>query len=514
MRTHQRNNLGSGRRCAAVCSLALFSLSGGSHAFSAGSGVKGRAALTNLFARRSSSHGEFEFGYERAKYIDASFATGRDGSKRRSAAGRKAKTATALGASASGLDSLKKGGRSERKARQRKKNPVMPKESMPKESTLSRKSLSPLKRIRISKSETSGARIQRIELVDHDLLTKEQDLDLGTKVARASELRTALADLVEERRLTLLDEQRIMKRQLDDVSSEWMVHSENAGDFDFHMSEFGVYDSGTMSSSVHGEYDDDDISESNGFSIIEQENAAASKAAHKYIMVDEGSRFSANPIEADLRILSDEDIVDRLHMTGGREEVRGILREGADARETLMRCNMRLVVNISKKWIKRGNSNGLGLSSLYSGGWDKPSLDEVIQEGFIGLARAVDKYDAKRGLRFSTYATHWITSYVRQTFQKAATGCLRVPAQLHDIKLSYKKLMRQYYDESMPIPSGDDIAAELGVSRNRLETALRVTESLLSVDQPMHTSGARHKGSGAGGDLGDTELLISDILKW
>lgn len=57
-------------------------------------------------------------------------------------------------------------------------------------------------------------------------------------------------------------------------------------------------------------------------------------------------------------------------------------------------------------------AGGSGSNSLYSGGWDRPSLDEVIQEGVLGLARAVDKFDPSRGLRFSTYSTHWITSYV------------------------------------------------------------------------------------------------------
>ena len=74
--------------------------------------------------------------------------------------------------------------------------------------------------------------------------------------------------------------------------------------------------------------------------------------------------------------------------------------------------------------------------------------------------------------------------------------------------------MKKYYDESKDIPDGDAIAAELGVTRSRLETSLRVTEKLLSIDQPVHTVSAMHKGSGAGGDLGDNELLITDILRW
>ena len=385
-----------------------------------------------------------------------------------------------------------------------------------------------------SVSEASGARVQRMELVNHGLLTKKEDLDCGERVVRATKLRAAMKDLVEERRLDLLEEQRAMRDGLmdaaawADASLSWpsaaggdggLYSDFNEDDTDMvgadaqSMSELGVYGGGLAG----GDDDDDDeyaLTEHKGFSIMEREQAAASEAARNYVLVDEGSRFNRDPIEADLRVLTDEDILVRLGVPGGRSELRAILADGKDARDTLMRFNIRLVVNISKKWIKRFNNEGLSLSALYVGGWDRPSLDEVVQEGFVGLARAVDKYDPSRGLRFSTYATHWITSYVRQTFQKAVTGCLRVPSQLHDIRLNYKKLMKKYYDESKDIPDGDAIAAELGVTRSRLETSLRVTEKLLSIDQPVHTVSAMHKGSGAGGDLGDNELLITDILRW
>ena len=97
-----------------------------------------------------------------------------------------------------------------------------------------------------------------------------------------------------------------------------------------------------------------------------------------------------------------------------------------------------------------GGASSSRTSVLYNGGWDKPSLDEVIQEGVLGLARAVDKFDPDRGLRFSTYSTHWITSYVRQCLQDASTGCLKVPAQLHEIKVRAVEMLKGYnlHDEN------------------------------------------------------------------
>jgi len=248
-----------------------------------------------------------------------------------------------------------------------------------------------------------------------------------------------------------------------------------------------------------------------------------------------------------LQELSNYDISHTLQISGGRQELIDILLDGAYAREVLMRRNVKLVMSISKNWMRNsfstansnlsgagasagggagGNSNGgkkssdkstkKYLSQMYEGSWDRPSLDEAVQEGMLGLARAVDKYDPERGLRFSTYATHWITSYVRICFQRAVTGCLRVPSQLHDIKNKYNKIVKDHIQIGEEVPEQEYIAEQLGISEQRLRTAIRATGSLVSVDAPIGSgNGGSYKGSMAGGDGSNSqELLILDTLKW
>ena len=234
-----------------------------------------------------------------------------------------------------------------------------------------------------------------------------------------------------------------------------------------------------------------------------------------------------------LHELSDEEIINTLQIQGGRAEMVNILLDGAYAREVLMRRNVKLVTSIAKQWMRNSFSTAnanLGstssssnnarstrnyLSQMYEGSWDKPSLDEAVQEGILGLARAVDKYDPERGLRFSTYATHWITSYVRICFQRAVTGCLRVPSQLHDIKSAYQKIVKDHLVSGEEPPEQSDIAKTLGITPQRLSTAIRATGSLVSVDAPVISPGSgSYKGSAAGGDGSNSqELLILDTLK-
>jgi len=233
--------------------------------------------------------------------------------------------------------------------------------------------------------------------------------------------------------------------------------------------------------------------------------------------------------------LSESDVISTLQIPGGRSELVNILLDGAYAREVLMRRNVKLVTSIAKQWMRNsfstananlgspssattnnsGKSTRKFLSQMYEGSWDRPSLDEAVQEGMLGLARAVDKYDPERGLRFSTYATHWITSYVRVCFQRAVTGCLRVPSQLHDIKSAYQKIVKDHIHSGEEPPEQVDIAKKLGITPQRLSTAIRATGSLVSVDAPVISPGSgSYKGSAAGGDGGNSqELLILDTLK-
>lgn len=342
-----------------------------------------------------------------------------------------------------------------------------------------------LSRLGSRRSQTSdaGAWYLRDEMVRHDILSFEEEISLSKKIYAARNLKDQITSLIELKLEAEVSEDSILSRE-DYCRTE---------DIDI----MSIY-----STSRDAAKDSE---------LVDKRTTST--------LVKDGSKLNLSSLEADLEIISDDDIRMQLKIDGGRDELRRILYTGANARDKLMRSNIRLVVSIAKKWMGRniaaGSGEGSTYSKLYNGSWDRPSLDETIQEGILGLARAVDKYDPDRGLRFSTYSTYWITSYIRQCFQAAMTGCLKVPTQLHEVKNQYKRLIKRYIDQSEPIPSEETIAIEIGVSTSRLRTAIRVTESILSLDEPVYAGGnSASKGSAAGGDIaGSQSLLLGDRLE-
>ena len=299
---------------------------------------------------------------------------------------------------------------------------------------------------RIPHNLASGAVFQRNEMVEHTLLTKEEEIELGRRVVKARELREKVENLVEEQDMAaaLVEEDEAFdpEEEKDEVDMDFLSYElEYLSLYGFRPGEkqknYDLEDDLMIDHVQHRSLHLDQLKSN--------ENNVTPKKAKRSGYRNGSSSSTANNnsytplLHIPIHQLSDVDVI-CLGIPGGKAEAIDILLEGAHAREMLMRKNIKLVISIAKNWMKNSfttqNANFGKLSMMYEGSWDRPSLDEAVQEGVLGLARAVDKYDPEKGYKFSTYATHWVTSYVRVCFQRASTGCLRVPSQLHDIKVS------------------------------------------------------------------------------
>jgi len=147
------------------------------------------------------------------------------------------------------------------------------------------------------------------------------------------------------------------------------------------------------------------------------------------------------------------------------------IREGLVAREHLIKANTRLVVSIAKKYMGRG----------------VPFLD-LIQEGNLGLMKAVKKFDYTRGYRFSTYATWWI----RQTITRSIADqgrTIRVPVHMSDRIRRLYKTARKLEQECGRQPTPEEIAAEMDIEAHKVRWMLRVSWRPMSLERPVGDDG-------------------------
>jgi RNA polymerase primary sigma factor len=155
------------------------------------------------------------------------------------------------------------------------------------------------------------------------------------------------------------------------------------------------------------------------------------------------------------------------HTLAEREKLGKTVLDGKVARDHLIEANTRLVVSIAKKYMGRG----------------VPFLD-LIQEGNLGLMKAVEKFDYRRGYRFSTYATWWI----RQTITRAIADqgrTIRVPVHMSDRIRRLYKTARQLEQEHGRKPTPEEIAVEMEMEPRKVQWMLKVSWRPLSLEQPV-----------------------------
>ena len=150
-----------------------------------------------------------------------------------------------------------------------------------------------------------------------------------------------------------------------------------------------------------------------------------------------------------------------------RDRLRSTIRDGQAAQEHLIKANSRLVVSVAKKYVGRG----------------VPFLD-LIQEGNIGLIRAVKKFDYRRGYKFSTYATWWIRQAVTRAIADQGRT-IRVPVHMYEQINRLARVSRQLVQELGRDPTVEEIAEELGVSPKKVERTIKVSQRPLSLEMPV-----------------------------
>ena len=221
-----------------------------------------------------------------------------------------------------------------------------------------------------------------------------------------------------------------------------------------------------FASILDGDEDDLDANEDDGIVVPESGEIDIEATLPKGIAVDDPVRMYLKEIGKVPLLSADEEILLAQKMEAGDEE----------AKKKLCEANLRLVVSIAKRYVGRG--------MLF--------LD-LIQEGNLGLIKAVDKFDYRKGYKFSTYATWWIRQAITRSIADQART-IRIPVHMVETINKLIRVSRQLLQTYGREPTPEEIAKEMGISVDKVREIQKIAQEPVSLETPIGEEEDSHLG--------------------
>jgi len=202
------------------------------------------------------------------------------------------------------------------------------------------------------------------------------------------------------------------------------------------------------------------------------------KEPKDFLETDKGKKRKILDLEAETKIdpiqlyLKEIGKVPFLTAEEEKELARRIEKGDEEAKKKLAQANLRLVVSIAKRYV--GKSSNL-------------SLLDLIQEGNLGLFRAVEKFDWRRGYKFSTYATWWIRQAITRALADQART-IRIPVHMIETISKYTQVRRRLIQELGREPLPEEIASEMGIEVSKVHYIRKISQEIVSLEMPVGDS--------------------------
>ena len=198
------------------------------------------------------------------------------------------------------------------------------------------------------------------------------------------------------------------------------------------------------------------------------------KEAREFLNVEEktekiSKRVTETRLDSIQMYLREIGKIPRLTAEGEKELAKRIEKGDKEARKQLARCNLKLVVAFAKKYV--GRSPNL-------------TLLDLIQEGNLGLFRAVEKFDWRRGYKFSTYATWWIRQAITRALADQART-IRIPVHMVETISKYAQTKRRLLQDLGREPLPEEIASEMGIEVAKVHHIMKISQYTVSLETPV-----------------------------